>query len=53
MTLIKALTEEQTTIMARSLNENYSLEQSIEYLDLIDDLTELKIKIRRQQICVK
>ncbi len=47
MTLNEALTEEQNTIMARSLNENYPLEQSINDIDLIADLTELKIKLRR------
>lgn len=44
MTLIKALTEEQKTIISRSLDENYSLEESIKDIDLIADLTELKIK---------
>ena len=43
----KALTEEQVTIMCKSLNENYPLEESISDIDLIADLTELKIKIRR------
>ena len=45
--LIKALTEEQITIMFKGNNENYSLEQSIEDLDLIAGLTELKIKLRK------
>lgn len=54
MNLINALTEEQITIMRRSLNENYPLGQSIEDIDLIADLTELKIKIRRiNELCVK
>jgi hypothetical protein len=54
MNLINALTEEQATIMRRSLNENYPLGQSIEDIDLIADLTELKIKIRRMnELCVK
>jgi hypothetical protein len=40
--------------MSRSLNENYPLGQSIEDIDLIADLTELKIKIRRMnELCVK
>ena len=47
MTLIKALTEEQITIMCRGLSENYSLEESIADIDLIADLTELKIKLKR------
>lgn len=49
LNLIKALTEEQATIMSRSLNENYPIGQSIEDIDLIADLTELKIKIRRMK----
>lgn len=44
MTLIEALTEEQKTIISRSLDKNYSLEESIKDIDLIADLTELKIK---------
>lgn len=47
MTLINALTEEQRTIIARSLDKNYSIEKSIEDIDLIADLTELKIKLKR------
>ena len=47
MTLTNALTEEQITIMQKALNENYSLKESISDIDLIADLTELKIKIRR------
>lgn len=47
--LIKALTEEQVTIMSRSLNENYPLGQNIEDIDVIADLTELKIKMRRMK----
>ena len=53
MTLIEALTEEQKTIMFRGLNEKYPLEQSIADIDLIADLTELKIKMRRSKLCVK
>lgn len=49
MSLCDALTEEQITIMQRALNENYPLEQSIEDIDLIADLTELKIKLRRNK----
>lgn len=45
-TLNDALTEEQVTIMHKALNENYPLEQSISDIDMIADLTELKIKIR-------
>ena len=44
MTLIEALTEEQKTVIKRSLDKNYSLEESIKDIDLIADLTELKIK---------
>ena len=44
--LCNALTEEQITIVYKSINENYPLEKSIEDIDLIADLTELKIKIR-------
>ena len=47
MNVCDALTEEQTTIINRSLNENYPLEQSIADIDLVANLTELKIKIRR------
>lgn len=47
MTLSDALTEEQKIIIARDLNPNYSLEQSIKDIDLIADLTELKIKLRK------
>ena len=47
MSLIEALTEEQRTIIARSLDKNYSIEKSIEDIDLIADLTELKIKLKR------
>jgi len=46
MTLINALTEEQRTIIARGLDKNYSIEKSIEDIDLIADLTELKIKLK-------
>ena len=45
--MTKALTEEQVTIMQKTLNESYPLEESIADIDLIADLTELKIKIRR------
>lgn len=47
--LIDALTEEQITIMQKVLNENYTLEQSTADIDLIADLTELKIKLRRNK----
>ena len=50
MNVCDALTEEQKAIMQRGLNENYPLEQSIADIDLIADLTELKIKIRRELI---
>lgn len=48
MTLIESLTEEQKTIICRSLNENYSTEESIKDIDLIADLTELKIKLKNK-----
>lgn len=47
MTLIESLAEEQMTIISRGRGENYPLEKSIADIDLIADLTELKIKIRR------
>ena len=50
MSLIKALTEEQATIIYRSLDENYSLEESIADIDLIADLTEQKIKLKRNKV---
>ena len=48
MTLIEALTEEQKTIIRRSVDEDYPLEESIKDIDLIADLTELKIKLKKQ-----
>ena len=48
MTLIEALTEEQKTIISKSLDNNYSIEESISDIDLIADLTELKIKLRNK-----
>ena len=47
MSLIEALTEEQRTIIARSFDENYAIEKCIADIDLIADLTELKIKLKR------
>lgn len=46
MSLIEALTEEQMTIIGRSLDENYPIEKCIEDIDLIADLAELKIKVK-------
>lgn len=46
MTLIEALTEEQKTIISKSLDNNYSIKESISDIDLIADLTELKIKLK-------
>ena len=46
MSLIEALTEEQATILFRSLDENYTIEDCITDIDLIADLTELKIKLK-------
>lgn len=47
MSLIEALTEEQRTIIARGFDENYPIEKCIADIDLIADLTELKIKLKR------
>lgn len=47
MSLIEALTEEQRTIIARSFDKNYSIEKSIADIDLIADLSELKIKLKK------
>ena len=47
MSLIDALTEEQKTIIAKSLDDKYPLQQAVEDIDLIADLTELKIRLRR------
>lgn len=47
MTLIEALTEEQMTILYRGLDENYPLEKCITDIDLIADVTELKIEFKR------
>lgn len=47
MNIIEALTEEQKTIILRSMSENYPLEESISDIDLIADLTELKIKLAK------
>lgn len=49
MSLIEALTEEQITIICRSLDENYPIEKCIADIDLIADLTELKIKLKRNK----
>ena len=46
MSLIEALTEEQITILYRSIDENYPLEECIADIDLIADITELKIKLK-------
>ena len=48
MSLIEALTEEQATIMCKSLDKNYSMEKCIADIDLVADITELKIKLRRK-----
>lgn len=47
MTLKEALTEEQMNIIARDLDPNSPINESIEDIDLIADITELKIKNRR------
>ena len=46
--LIKAFTETQCAIIARSLDKNYSLEESIKDIDTIADLTMLKIVVSRR-----
>lgn len=47
MNIIQAITEEQGTIILRGEKIDYPLEKSIGDIDLIADLTELKIKLRR------
>ena len=47
MTIIEAITEEQRTIILKSTDTKYPLDKSISDIDLIADLTELKIKIRK------
>ena len=44
--LKRALTEEQATIINRGRRDDYPLEQSIEDIDLIADITELKMKLK-------
>lgn len=46
MSLIEALMEEQATIIYRSKNKDYPLEECITDIDLIADLTEMKIKLK-------
>ncbi len=48
MNIIQAITEEQGTIILRGEKADYPLEKSITDIDLIADLTELKIKIRSE-----
>lgn len=48
MTLIEALTEEQMTIISRSRADGYPLEQAIADIDLIADISELKIKRKKE-----
>lgn len=40
----EAITRIQADIIAKSLDENYPLEDSIADIDIVADLTELKIK---------
>ena len=49
MDIVQAITEEQGTIILRGEKDGYPLEKSIEDMDLIADLTELKIKLRREK----
>lgn len=46
MTVSEAITEEQMSIINRSVRGDYSLEDSINDIDLIADLTEIKITNR-------
>lgn len=49
MTVIEAITEEQINIIAKAENPTYSLDDSISDIDLIADLTELKLNIRAKK----
>ena len=49
MEVIQAITEEQLTIILRGERGDYPIEKSIEDIDLIADLTELKIRPRRER----
>ena len=46
MTVIEAISEEQANIITKSISPEYPLEDSISDIDLIADLTELKIEIK-------
>lgn len=48
--VVQALTEEQVAIIFKGMKEDYPLEESIQDIDLIADLTALKLKIRRDGI---
>ena len=49
MNILEAITEEQATIILRGESTEYHLEKSIADIDLIADLTELKIKLRSEK----
>ena len=48
--LIEALTDQQKSIISRDLHGDYPLERSIDDVDLIYELTVLKIKIRKGEL---
>lgn len=49
MSVVEAITEEQRTIILKSIDSKYPRCKSISDIDLIADLTELKIKIRKER----
>lgn len=49
MDIIEALREEQCTIIARGMDKNYPVDKHLEDLDLIADLAELKLEIRKRR----
>lgn len=50
ITVLEAITEEQATIIRRGENPEYPIEEHIADIDLIAELTELKIAIRRKYV---
>ena len=51
MTIKEILTETQAKIIARGENPKYSVEQHLRDVDLIEELTKLKIKYREAIKC--
>ena len=49
MTVIEAITEEQAHIIAKGENPRYPFAESISDIDLIASLTELKIRLKREE----